>query len=39
MPGDHPVIIETYEPQLTGRVSEGDKVFVTLVDGSVRVLK
>ena len=39
MLGDQPVIIETYNPQLTERFSEGDKVFVTLVDGSVRVLK
>lgn len=39
MLGDQPVIIETYNPQLTERFKEGDRVYITLIDGSVRVLK
>ncbi len=37
--GNTPVIIETYNPQLSERFTEGDDVYVTLEDGSVRVLK
>lgn len=37
--GNTPVIIETYNPQLTERFAEGNDVYVTLEDRSVRVLK
>ena len=39
MLGEQPIIVETYNPQLTERYAEGDTVYMTLVDGSVRVLK
>lgn len=35
---DHPLIVETNNPQLTQRFKEGENVFITLVDKCVRVL-
>ncbi|MDO4614430.1 MAG: ABC transporter ATP-binding protein [Lachnospiraceae bacterium] len=39
MCGDQQVTVETYNPQLTERFSEGAEVGMTLVAGSIRVLK
>ena len=33
-----PIIVEVYNPQLTERFSVGDQVYMTLIDGCVRVL-
>ena len=38
MLGDQPIIVEVYNPQLTRRFAEGDRVHMTLVDRCVRVL-
>ncbi|MEG1593449.1 MAG: ABC transporter ATP-binding protein [Oscillibacter sp.] len=38
MLGELPVIVEVYNPQLAERFHEGDEVFMTLIDGCVRVL-
>lgn len=39
MLGDQPIIVEVYNPQLSGRFAEGQEVHMTLVDRCVRVLK
>ena len=39
MLGDQPIIVEVYNPQLTQRFSEGDAVYMTLIDRCVRVLR
>lgn len=39
MLGDHPIIVEVYNPQLTQRFVEGDQVHMTLIDRCVRVLE
>ena len=38
MLGGQPIIVEVYNPQLTERFSEGDQVYMTLIDRCVRVL-
>ena len=39
MLGDQPTIVEVYNPQLTERFTEGDEVYMTLIDRCVRVLR
>lgn len=39
MLGEHPIIVEVYNPQLTERFAEGDEVYMTLINRCVRVLR
>ena len=39
MLGEHPIIVEVYNPQLTERFAEGDQVHMSLIDRCVRVLR